>query len=68
MTTATLHDGRQVDSSSEEHRLECEARQLMRWGTLERRDYFATVERKRGPDEAKRLNDTFLKLWEESKR
>ncbi len=65
MTTVTLITGEQVDSSSEEHRLECEARQLMRWGTIERRQYLDNVERKRGPDEAQRLNDTFLKLWEE---
>lgn len=68
MTTVTLHDGRQVDSSSEEWRLETEARELMRWGTLDRRQYLDNVERKRGPDEAQRLRDTFLKLWEERKR
>lgn len=64
MTTVTLLDGRQVDSSSEEWRLETEARELMRWGTLERREYFATVERKRGAKACEQLKAVFMKLWE----
>ncbi len=57
-----------VDTSSEQFRLECEARELLRWGTLERREYIATVERKRGPAAAQALKDTFMKLWEARKK
>ena len=64
MTTVTLHDGRQVDSSSEEWRLETEARELLRWGTLERREYLAAVERKRGAQACEQLKAVFMKLWE----
>lgn len=68
MTTVTLITGEQVDSASEAWRLETEARELLHWGTLERREYLATVERKRGPEAAKALNDAFLMLWEARKR
>lgn len=70
MTAVTLHDGRQVDSASEEHRLECEARELLRKGrsTAFRRDYLANVERSRGTQAADQLRDLVLKLWEAKKR
>lgn len=64
MTTVTLIDGRQVDSASEDWRLETEARELLRRNTAERREYLATVERKRGEQAAETLKAVFLKLWE----
>ena len=64
MTTVQLIDGRQVDSASEDWRLETEARELLRWGTLERREYLATVERKRGTKACDELKAVFMKLWE----
>lgn len=68
MTTVTLITGEQVDSSSEEWRLETEARELLRRNTVDRREYLAAVERKRGADAADRLKAVFMKLWEARKR
>jgi len=68
MTTVTLITGQQADTSSEEYRLECEARQLLRRNTVDRREYLAAVERKRGAEACKALKDVFLKLWEAKPR
>lgn len=60
----TLHDGRVVDSYSEDYRLECEARTVLRMETLQkRRDYLEHVERKRGLDAANKLRDVMMALW-----
>lgn len=64
MTTVTLITGEQVDSASEPYRLECEARELLRRNTTDRREYFAAVERKRGTEACEELKAAFLKLWE----
>ena len=66
MTTVTLITGEQVDSASEQWRLETEARELLRKGrtTAFRRDYLANVERSRGTQAADQLRDMVLKLWE----
>lgn len=37
--TVTLHDGRQVLCTSQEWRLECEARDVLSWPLGKRRDY-----------------------------
>lgn len=68
MTTVTLHDGRQVDSASEEWRLETEARELLRRNTNARREYLDAVERKRGAEACEQLKAVFLKLWERRPR
>lgn len=70
MTTVTLITGEQVDSASEEWRLETEARELLRKGrtTEFRRDYLANVERSRGTDAANKLRDLVLKIWEGRQR
>lgn len=70
MTTVTLITGEQVDSASEEWRLETEARELLRKGrtTAFRRDYLANVERSRGTDAANKLRELVLKIWEGNKR
>lgn len=64
MTTVTLISGRQVDSASEEWRIETEARELLRRNTVDRREYFDAVERKRGADACQALKAVFMKLWE----
>lgn len=63
-----LIDGRQVDSACEEWRLECEARELLRRNTRERREYLDVVERKRGAAACDALKGVFMKLWEAKKR
>lgn len=61
----TLHDGREVDSSSEEWRHECEARSIMAIKTLaERRAFLDGVEARRGKDAADRLRATIKALWD----
>lgn len=48
MNTVTLHDGQQVDSSSEAWRQECEARYVLAKPHFERVEFFALIEVKRG--------------------
>lgn len=64
MAAVILLDGREVDSASEAYRLECEARELLRRNTTDRREYLAAVERKRGTEACEELKAVFLKLWE----
>jgi hypothetical protein len=60
----TLLDGRQVDSASEEHRHECEARAIAGLRTLdERRAWLDALEKRRGKAEADRLRTTMAALW-----
>ncbi len=68
MTTVTLITGEQVDSASEEWRLECEARELLRRNTTDRREYFDAVERTRGAEAVDQLKAVFMKLWERRPR
>jgi len=64
VTTVTLHDGRQVDSASEEWRHECEARQILRMRSIKaRREALNAIERSRGKAEADRLRETMKALW-----
>jgi hypothetical protein len=45
-------------------RLECEARYVLKMPTkAQRLDWFARVEKKRGPAEAQRLRDEVMRLW-----
>ena len=55
MRKVTLHDGREVDSSSEEWRAECEARHILSMSQEKRAEFFQDVERKRGADATKAL-------------
>jgi hypothetical protein len=60
----TLHDGRQVDSSSEEWRLECEATTVLSWPSIPaRRAYLARVEEKRGKEAAYALTWRIKDIW-----
>jgi hypothetical protein len=75
MKTVTLHDGRQVDSSSEEWRHECEARAILSWPIGQRRDYLEGVLNSKGEvmtkgvlqhrkqPEVTRLKETMMALW-----
>lgn len=63
-STVTLHDGRQVDSASEDWRHESEARAIAALPTLaQRREWLEGIERKRGKAEADRLRATMKALW-----
>lgn len=65
MNTATLHDGREVDSSSEEHRHECEARAILCLRTLgDRRIFLEGIEARRGKPAADLLRATMKALWD----
>lgn len=71
----TLHDGRQVDSWSEDWRHECEARYILAMPNLqERRNFLYGYEKPdgkkfqgvlgmRGAAEVKRLEKTMLAIW-----
>lgn len=71
MKPVTLHDGRVVDSSSDEWRLECESRAVLRLpamgrsrGLRTRRDYLDTIEKRRGIEARKALESRLLAVWE----
>lgn len=60
----TLHDGREVDSSSEDFRHECEAKYVLNLGTKEKRIQFLTkIEERRGKPSRTRLEQTVLSIW-----
>lgn len=64
-----LHDGRQVDSFSEEWRAECEARRVVRMRSRgDRLGYLARVEERRGVAARKRLERDVLDLWNAARR
>jgi hypothetical protein len=52
-----------MDTNSEEWRLECEARELLRWSLKDRRKQIALVWEKRGAEGAIKLQDEITKLW-----
>ena len=64
MATVNLHDGRKVDSASEEWRQECEARFILGFGNIkERRDWLDAIEKRRGKASTDRLRETIQALW-----
>ena len=64
MTTVTLIDGSQADSSSEAWRHDCEARMVAGMDTLwHRREYLEIVERRRGKPAADALRVTMGLIW-----
>ena len=68
-STMTLHDGRQVDSASEEWRHECEARAIADLPTLaDRRAWLESIEARRGKDAADQLRAKMKALWQAKKR
>lgn len=65
MKVVRLHDGREVDTASEEWRHTCEAKSLLALPTLfERRRAIERIEQARGKPEADRLRATMTKLWQ----
>jgi hypothetical protein len=52
-----------MDTNSEEWRLECEARELLRWSLKDRRKQIALVWEKRGAESAIKLQDEITRLW-----
>lgn len=65
----TLHDGREVDSTSEDYRHETEARAILALPTLaDRRAWLEQIEHKRGKAEADRLRTTMGALWKARQR
>lgn len=64
MKPVTLHDGRTVDSSSEDWRAECEARHVLNLPTrLARSTYLRRVRDRRGDAAAEALRELGLKIW-----
>lgn len=60
----TLHDGRVVDNYSEEWRLECEARGIIKIPSLyARRKHLEEIERRRGTDAVAKIKAMMLSLW-----
>ncbi len=61
----TLHDGREVDSASDEWRHECLARWVVAIKSKdERREWLAAFEKRHGPDAAEKLRATVKALWD----
>jgi hypothetical protein len=62
--TVTLHDGREVDSASEDWRHECEAQAIAKLQSLDdRRARLEWIEAKRGKAAADKLRATMQALW-----
>jgi hypothetical protein len=51
------------NTSSEEWRLECEARELLRWSLKDRRKQLALIWEKRGAVGAIKLQDEITRQW-----
>jgi hypothetical protein len=56
-----------MDTSSEEWRNECEARELLTWPLAKRRKQLALIYEKRGQAGYEKLTAEMQKQWEESK-
>jgi len=52
-----------MDINSEEWRLECEARELLKWSLKDRRKQIALIWEKRGGESAIKLQDEITRLW-----
>jgi hypothetical protein len=64
MPTTTLLDGRVVDTASEDHRHECEARWILNLPRKhDRLDYLELVGKRRGPAAVTRLEKSIIALW-----
>jgi hypothetical protein len=64
MVLVTLIDGREVDSASEPWRAECEARHVLAMPTIQRRrEYLASIAKKRGNVAGLALADLVRAVW-----
>ena len=52
-----------IDTSSESWRIECEARELLKWSLKDRRAQLALIWEKRGGEAAIKLQDEITRLW-----
>jgi len=52
-----------MDINSEEWRLECEARELLKWSLKDRRKQIALIWEKRGGESAIKLQDEITRQW-----
>ena len=52
-----------MDTNSEEWRLECEARELLKWSLKNRKKQIALVWEKRGGESAIKLQDEITRQW-----
>lgn len=50
-------------SYSEEYRAECEAREVLSWKLADRRKFLVEVEKHRGTEGRRKLEEEILKLW-----
>ena len=50
-------------SYSEQHRRECEARQVLKWPLTKRREYLAAIEKHRGKEGRKYLEEEMTRQW-----
>lgn len=68
MVKVRLIDGREVDSSSEEFRHECEARAILAMPTKgARQGMLNLVEERRGTEARRRLERTMLVMWKSNR-
>ena len=59
-----LHDGTEVSSYSEAWRHECEARWILKLGSLDgRRAWLQSLEKRRGKAHVEQLKTTMRNLW-----
>jgi hypothetical protein len=63
MNTVTLHNGREVSSDSEDWRLECEAKALLRLELSTRRAELEAIEKKRGKASTAILKERITAIW-----
>lgn len=52
-----------VDAASEQHRAECEAREVMRWNREQRTAYYGMVAKARGQAAAAALRDEVMRQY-----
>ncbi len=63
MNTVTLSNGRIVDTSSEDYRIECEAKAILRLEFNSRKPLLEDIERRRGKDMRKKLEARIVEIW-----
>jgi hypothetical protein len=62
-----LRDGREVCSSCPDHRLECEAREVLKKPLEQRQEYLKDVDEKRGKRAGEELRAAIKVEWEKRK-
>ena len=52
-----------IDKNSEAWRAECEAREVLSWKLADRRKFLVEVEKHRGIEGRRKLEEEILRLW-----